>query len=107
MTIQQICDRLAEEAGWKQVRDETTNPAHVFFTWVKDNVVLNAPFRDHSIDDAIRGVGNDYYMSLWGAGGKWRAMLALHGMSVGVSGGEHSLPSHAVYFAIAKARGWM
>lgn len=106
MTIQQICDRLAEEAGWVWINTDKFTPSEGFWCDGKDAKTAH-PFPPDSIDAAVRGVPErmDYAMARTG---KNHACSVDHrgtGEEWYVEQCDH--PAHAVYFAIAKARGWM
>ena len=96
MTIQAITGRLAEEAGWKKT---TVN--------VDGMTISIHPFRPDSIDDAIRGVpeGMAWLVSsnratVWVPGRSF-----IDGNSFTHCDGKNAAEN--LYFAIAKARGWM
>ena len=104
MTIQQICDRLAEEAGW--LFDMDTD------CWWCDVEKLppnDHPFPPDSIDAAVRAIpeGMGYMLNRF-CTGKHHATLFSYEANVGrFESDYHDEASHAVYFACAKARGWM
>ena len=98
MTIEEICDRLAGEAGLKQV------------TMNVDGMTLAIhPFPPDSIDAAVRGIpeGIGYMLNRF-VTGKHHATLFSYGETIGrFESDYHDQAAHAVYTAAAKARGWM
>lgn len=109
LTLQQITDRLAEEAGWRRMT-RTNDDGHEQFWWERGkpgagfNCLDHHPFPADDLNAAVRAVPEGM---LWSVGSKADGFTALvddHGkMSVATA----SHPAHALYFAIAKARGWM
>ena len=94
LTIQQITDRLAEEAGWKQT---TVN--------VDGMTISIHPFPPDSIDAAVRALPNPkMWRAYWMAGRCW--VEAGSGSVETVKADATNAPE-AFYRAAAKARGWM
>jgi hypothetical protein len=103
MTIQAITDRLAEEAGWKWQDDEAFGP----WWWRGTQTRRRHPFRPDSVDDAIRGVPEGWAWQVGCSQAGFDAWLCNPNPLTEYVGCSNDQASHAVYFAIAKARGWM
>ena len=101
LTIQQITDRLAEEAGYTKGSDGQ---------WRDDCGFSHGhPFPPDSIDAAVRGVPEGLEWTLGQFQEGYNAVVWPGGLPEGrgMIHTEASHPAHALYFAIAKARGWM
>lgn len=108
MTIQQITDRLAEEAGWVFKPPGQFNSHCGYWHGPGRQVRSSDPFPPDSIDAAVRAVGDVCDLRITRCNGEWQVTMfqVMHPMGDDVSAfGDH--PAHALYFACAKARGWM
>jgi hypothetical protein len=106
MTTQQICDRLAEEEGWKRsvMVDEETGETYCM--WEKDGSEHPHPFHCDSLNAAVRAVPAGYG---WAIGteacGRFKAWLIEYATLREISI-VRSNPVDAMFAVNAMARGW-
>lgn len=107
LTLQQITDRLAEEAGWMWINTDKFAASEGFWCNGKDAKKAH-PFPPDDLNAAVRAVGDVCDVRISRCNGEWQVVIyqVMSPMNDDIMV-AHSHPAHALYFACAKARGWM